>query len=232
MRRVASPLLVGALLLGVSGSALAALRGGPNPGVRPAALQHPGGPSGNSAGPPPETTGGFGEDTCAFCHLDFPLNEEGGEFELLGLPEDGWERGATYELVLRLSHPELGRAGFQISARFASGPEEGQQAGSFEPGPGQAVQAPSYTSTRYLNHDREGIAPTSEGERRWRFRWIAPEEGGATVVFHAAGNAANGDGAEWGDRPYSMEVRLEPAADSGSHSVSYQRRKSSAAASL
>lgn len=217
----------------VAGPALDALQGGTGAEAFPLGVGVHGAPEMNSAGPPPETTGGFGEDTCQFCHMDYQLNEEGGEFELLGLPDEGYEAGERYELTLRLAHPELGRAGFQLAVRFASGSHEGEQAGELVAGAGQQLQSPSYTTISYLNHSREGIQPTTVGERRWSFEWIAPETAEASVVFHAAGNAANGDGAEWGDRPYALELRLEPAAGSGDdHSVSYHLRKSSAAASL
>jgi hypothetical protein len=168
----------------------------------------------NSMSPPAGSTGGFGEDTCAFCHIDFQVNEGDGVLELLGLPAEGWRPGETHELEVRLSHPELRRAGFQLTSRYAAGEAEGDQAGELVAGEGQGVQTPGYTPIAYLGHDLGGIEPTGESERRWRFRWTAPASApsaDAAVVFHLAGNAADGDGMEWGDRIYTLEVVL-PAA--------------------
>lgn len=164
----------------------------------------------NSTSPPPASTGGFGEDSCAFCHSDFDENEEGGIFELLGLPEAGYRPGETLQLELRLRHPELRRGGFQLTARFQDGAEEGEQAGSLKAGEGQRLQSPGYTSTEYLGHALDGIEPTEPGERRWRFEWTAPPSAAGSVVFHGAGNAADGDEMEWGDRVYTLEVVLPP----------------------
>lgn len=194
--RLLLPAALGLLLLPVLGPAVQAARGGSAPA--------------HSARPPTESTGGFGEDTCAFCHLDGELNEEGGTLELLGLPEEGYVAGRPYELTVRLHRPGIARAGFQIAARFGSGPSEGEQAGAFIAGEGQVVQEPSYLPVQYLGHDAEGVEPAEPGVGRWTFEWIAPPDAGP-VLFHAAGNAADGDGAEWGDRIYTLEATLEPA---------------------
>lgn len=165
----------------------------------------------NSMAPPAASTGGFGEDSCAFCHIDYTVNEEGGTLELLGLPEAGYRPGESLRLEVRLHHAELERAGFQLTSRFAAGDAEGEQAGTLEAGDGQQLQTPSYTPIAYLGHALGGIEPTGEGERRWHFTWTAPDAAAAApgpVVFHVAANAADGDGMEWGDRVYTLEVKL------------------------
>lgn len=167
----------------------------------------------NVHSPPPGHTGGFGESTCQFCHLDYELNEEGGELTLLGLPPDGFEPDSTYRLTLRLVHPELRRAGFQAAARFASGKRRGEQAGTLVPGEGQEVQSPSYTPVSYLNHTRDGVEPTDDGRREWSFQWSVPGDLAASVVFHVAANAADGDESEWGDRIYADSIVVRPARD-------------------
>lgn len=175
------------------------------------AVAGPAVPRAHSDRPPAESTGGFGEDTCAFCHLDGELNEEEGSLELLGLPEEGYEAGEEHALSVRLRHPELRRAGFQLTARFASGEREGDQAGILLARSGQTVQEPSHRPVQYLSHDGDGVEPAAEGEGRWAVRWIAPDEPHAPVVFHLAGNAADGDGSEWGDRVFTRERELDPA---------------------
>ncbi|TVP77481.1 MAG: hypothetical protein EA352_03580 [Gemmatimonadales bacterium] len=168
----------------------------------------------HSTGAVPEHTGGFGEPDCSFCHFDGELDQEPGTFELAGLPEDGWVPGREYELVLTLSHPDLVLAGFQLAVRFASGELEGEQAGDLAAGRGQQTETPTRSRVRYLGHTAEGTEPDRDGERSWSFRWTAPEEVGAGPVrFNASGNAADGDGSEFGDLVYTLELDLPPAGD-------------------
>src|SRR5688572_21950865 len=72
--------------------------------------------------PPLAHTGGFGEQTCLACHMDGELNEPGGTLAIEGLPER-YQAGQRYTLAVAIAHPELRAAGFELSARFASGPD-------------------------------------------------------------------------------------------------------------
>src|SRR5687767_7057659 len=70
-------------------------------------------------GPPPATTGGFGEETCQKCHLDYPSNNSSGSLRIDGIPER-YTPGERYQLTVRLTHPQLERGGFEMASRFAS----------------------------------------------------------------------------------------------------------------
>ena len=75
-------------------------------------------------GPPPAHTGGFGEPTCQACHADNPLNAPGGSLALRGLPAV-YAPATAYRVTITLRRPGLGRAGFQLAARFATGDQAG-----------------------------------------------------------------------------------------------------------
>jgi hypothetical protein len=138
-------------------------------------------------------SGGFGEQSCHSCHFDYDLNMEKGELELRGL-EDEIESGKEYEFEVFITRPDLGAAGFQLTARF----EDGSQAGSFVLND-QVVLTPNTPGeVEYLQHAIRNIHPDN-GSKLWKFTWKAPENTDQPIVFNLAGNAANGDESAFGD---------------------------------
>ena len=156
------------------------------------------------AGPPPAHTGGFGEETCAYCHFDGPLDDPAGSLSLEGVPED-YRPGKRYEIQVVLSHPELKRGGFQLAARYAGGSAAGRQAGTFIY-PSHRIETDTLNGIVYVHHTLAGSSPDTAGFIRWKLGWMAPDSTGAGVVFHAAANAANGDDSEFGDFIYTTEM--------------------------
>ncbi|WP_372638537.1 choice-of-anchor V domain-containing protein [Fodinibius sp.] len=152
-------------------------------------------------------TGGFGEQTCRSCHFDYDLNPGEGRLSVSGVP-GRITGGETLELRIRLEREELGRAGFQLSARYA----EGKQAGSFEIGDNDRMMfskaAPD--SVEYLQHSSRGSEPLREQETSWTVTWRAPQSLAGPVTFHVAANAANGDQSEFGDFIYTEEITANP----------------------
>jgi hypothetical protein len=164
-------------------------------------------PGAHRTGPPPGHTGGFGEPLCAVCHFDAILDDPAGSLEIVA--PASYQPGAGYDLVVRLRHPELRAAGFQLSARFADGPRAGRQAGTLgATGPDVRVFS-AETGVAYASHTAAGTAPADAGTARWQLRWIAPDPAGR-VIFHAAANAANDDDSEYGDRVYSAAGTIDP----------------------
>lgn len=178
-------------------------------------------------GPPPGHTGGFGEPSCHRCHFDRPVNPDGGELSLRGLPES-YRPGMVYQLEVRAAGRTLRRGGFQLSVRCASGERQGEQAGVLEaPGDRAEVvegEGEKYRGTagvQYARHAEVGTKPDSSGEATWSVRWRAPSvaadaddgDGPACgrVVVHAAGNVGNGDASEFGDRIYLETVQVPRA---------------------
>ena len=153
--------------------------------------------------PPPAHTGGFNEPTCEACHFGEPLNDAPGALEVLGFPER-YVPGSRYDLRIRLRHPELRAAGFQAAVRSPDG-QGGSDAGTLEP-LDDRVSATLYEYVTYLSQSANGAAATDSAE--WKISWTAPASR-TGVVLNVAGNAADGDASQFGDRVYSLELRSE-----------------------
>lgn len=159
-------------------------------------------------GPPVAHTGGFGEPTCAACHFQGGGAGERGSALTIHVPTS-YEPGARYDLRVTLNDPAAAAAGFQLTARFADGETAGAQAGSLA-APDSSVQVmAAENGIAYASHTAAGTRPPKDGVASWRVRWMAPVEGGR-VVFHAAGNAANDDDSEFGDRIHLAERTTVP----------------------
>ena len=152
----------------------------------------------SASGPVPARTGGFGEMTCHQCHWDNPLNDGAGRVGLSGVP-DTYTPGERYPITVTIAHPDLVKSGFQMSARF----EDGRNAGAFR-GADERTEPIRDDGGRitYVQQTSTGSEPGAKGAARWEVEWTAPESGGA-VVFHLAGNAANGDLSPLGDYIYT-----------------------------
>jgi len=162
-------------------------------------------------GPPPHMTGGFGEPTCYSCHLDNPLNAEGGSLQLEGVPESYTPR-QTCRLIITLSRSGMRRSGFQIAARYASGPQKGQQAGFWRllNDRVQKTSSPTDLGVEFVEHTAMGSLAGEPGTNSWIVEWTAPP-GGGPVQFNVAANASNDDASALGDFIYVKELRSVPS---------------------
>lgn len=148
--------------------------------------------------PPFAHTGGFGEPTCHVCHFDSDVNAAGGQLTVSGAPE-AYRPGETYRVVVRIARPEMLMGGFQLSARFA----DGAQAGTLRAADARAQVAAGERGVQYASHTRPGMEQTSQWAAEWALEWTAPASAAGPVVFHASGNAGNGDGSQIGDFVYT-----------------------------
>lgn len=147
--------------------------------------------------PPPAHTGGFGEPTCHACHVGDKLNDARGALDIT-VPEY-YTPGASYEIRVRLKHPQMMAGGFQLSIRDASG----AQAGRF-------VMDTASTGVTTLNdiayvHHRRASASTNTDSIVWTFDWIAPDRTGG-ITIHAAANASNDDASPLGDFVFTKAI--------------------------
>jgi len=159
--------------------------------------------------PPPGFTGGFGEETCHSCHFDNDLNEADGRLAIEGLPP-AYRPDTVYFVTVRLEREQLPRAGFMLSARFASGKQAGMLHATDEY---TAVSVVDSTGVAYAHHTLPGTAVTEGSLARWTLRWVAPRDAAPvdTVYFDAVANASNDDESAFGDRIYTQAVRLKPS---------------------
>jgi len=161
---------------------------------------------GHSDGPPPATTGGFGEPTCHKCHFDKPPSES-SESLVIDAPAD-FEPGNTYVITVRIVQKGMKSCGFQLSARFSG---SGGQAGVLRPLDGRTgLASEEPDSVRYIQHTREGQKLTGDSQGGWQFQWEAPKSR-APVILHVAANAANHDDSEFGDSIHTRALTIPPA---------------------
>jgi len=156
-------------------------------------------------GPPPGTTGGFGEPTCAQCHYDVEQPDPNGTLQVEGFP-DSWTSEKSYLLTIRLQRPEMGRGGFQLAIRFTNG----NQAGTLTPTDDRTATEPLNGIT-YAYQTVLGVELQSANENTWQLEWRAPRTPSQTVILHAVGNAANNDDSQFGDHIYTHTATSEPA---------------------
>jgi len=163
-------------------------------------------------GPVPGVTGGFGEPTCAQCHQGQPA----GDRALTIAAPKSYRAGGSYRVRVTLARPGLEVGGFEVAARFRSGPEAGRQAGELRPADAR-TQVSTGKDVQYAQHTDAGSLSTTPGTLTWLVLWKAPAKPVGEVVFHVAANASNADSSALGDRIYTAEavVRITRPGVSG-----------------
>ena len=166
-------------------------------------------PAAHIAGPPAGHTGGFGEPTCATCHIGAPLNEPGSTLDVVGL-EGGYRPGQRHPVTIRFESFDMLSAGFQASFRFDEGERRGAGAGEVRPLDDLVTVLHGQDGdTEYVQHTRAGAVPT-DGVSEWTFEWRAPETD-APIVLHLAANSGSGDDSPLDDLVYTLSITLRPA---------------------
>ena len=174
---------------------------GPRIPARPSAHAPP-----HIEGPPPGHTGGFGEPTCATCHLGAPVNEPGSALEVVGL-HDGYRPGRRHPVTIRFESFEMLSAGFQGSFRFEDGDRRGTGAGEVHPLDNRVtVVRREDGDPEYVQHTLAGSTP-ADGVAEWTFEWRAPQAQ-APVVLHLPAASGSGDDSPLGDLVYSRAIVL------------------------
>ena len=164
-----------------------------------------------STGPISGVTGGFGEPTCSQsgCHVGTAVN--GGPGSVAIPVPSSYTSGEIIPITVTVSDPDQQRWGFELSARIETGPQAGQRAGELIPGTdGNTQRRPDLSGVQYISHTSLGTRNGTTGGASFNFMWQAPDVSEGPVVFHAAGNAANGNFAPSGDRIYTTSATLPP----------------------
>lgn len=149
-------------------------------------------------------TGGFGEESCHSCHFDYDLNQPEGELLVSGIG-DSFKPGESHTITITVKRENLGRAGFQMTARF----QDSIQAGSFELSDELTTTPNIDNDITYVQHGVGKVKATGD-EKSWKVTWITPNQTKKPVIFNLAVNAANGDASEFGDWIYVREIQAEP----------------------
>lgn len=145
-------------------------------------------------GAPLRSTSAPGDSTCNQCH-GRALNSGGGSLRIEPLDRT-YEPGKPLRIRVVLSDPRARVWGFHLTARM--GPEDQSVAGRFEPLPGD-LSTHSLSRGETITHTDEGAGERPTPEAAWEVVWTPPSDAPEFVTFYASGNAANGDGDNWGD---------------------------------
>jgi hypothetical protein len=160
-------------------------------------------------GAPPGFSGGFGEDSCTACHFDEDLNQAPGSVSLTGVPAS-YAPGEVYPITIALRRPGMALAGFQLTARFEDGTQAGELAAPEGAEERIAISPKDDNRVLYAHQRGASAEPTAPGAARWTVSWTAPVADARAVLFHVAGNAADGDGSASGDYVYTTAAAALP----------------------
>ncbi len=171
-----------------------------------------------SGGPPILRTGAAvdGGLDCAACHRGADVNDGRGRITVTA---SNYSPNVKQMIRVRVEHPDAMRWGFQLTARLQG--DQARQAGSFTAGGEIRVVcaptggAPCNGNLEFATHNAtSNSAGTREG-RTWELEWTPPDTNAGPVVFHAAGNAANGNNANSGDFIYTTSVSIAASTPGG-----------------
>ena len=164
-----------------------------------------------STGPPVRRTGAAvdGGLSCTACHVSFaPANSDPAGSVTLQFDTPTYTPGVTQTVHVTVSHPLALRWGFQLSARPVN--NQTHEAGTFTPtsvvrvrcDTTPAQDAPCNGALEFAEHLS---APRTAAGVGYTFDvpWTPPATDVGDVIFYFAGNAANGDGTDLGDRIYT-----------------------------
>jgi uncharacterized protein (TIGR03437 family) len=188
-----------------------------------------------STGPDPGKCAVPGESTCAEigCHTGTAVNGGSGSVTVAFPNGLTYTPGVKQHLVVTIADPSQRRWGFQLTARVAAG--TGTQAGTFtstdrftlvmcasaslvnsqEMDFGTAQNCPASLPLTYIEHSIDGSSRFQPQSGTYEFDWTPPSTSPGSIAIYVAGNAANGDANNTGDRIYSRNYTLTPAAAGG-----------------
>ncbi len=139
-----------------------------------------------SSSPPIDRTNRIGSN-CTGCHSG-TLNSGSGSISLSGF--SSYYPGSSYTLNLSVSGGTI--HGFQVTSVRSGATNTG--AGSFS---GSGYNTSTVGGRSYARHS------STSTSGNWNITWSAPSSGVGSVVFYAAGVAANNNGGTSGDQVYA-----------------------------
>ena len=161
---------------------------------------------------------------CTSCHSGTALNGGRGSVKIV-VPFTKYTPGAKHRITVQVADPEQKVWGFQLTARLASDPSNGQ-AGDLNPADGKTQvlcddgkQKPcaANAQVQFIEHTTEGTRPGTSDGANFDFDWTAPAAGAGKVTLYAAGNAGNANGRNTGDHIYTASLELD--AEAGGRTV-------------
>jgi uncharacterized protein (TIGR03437 family) len=163
-------------------------------------------------GPDPRLTGAPGEGTCAACHGSGSATASPTNIQIAFDGGNTYTPGVAKRVTLTISDSSARRWGFEASARQTS---DNGQAGTI-----RSLDANTRVVTaggvQYISHTTAGTRQGATSSVDFVFEWTPPASAVGEVTFYVAANAANGNNqADPGDRIYTNNAKLTPAAGGG-----------------
>jgi len=157
-----------------------------------------------SSNPPPRNTGAPGDGLCTQCHVGTP-NPPGGSVRVEFPGDLTYVPGNRQIWTVRITDPAARVFGFQLTVRLSSN-ETGSRAGELSPTDTSTTVVRS-GELEFIEHARVNTTGV------FSFAWNPPGPGAGPVRVYVAANAANGDGRNTGDRIFTANYTLNPAAE-------------------
>jgi len=171
-----------------------------------------------AGGPPPGTSGAPGGTTCAQagCHTG-ALNTANGNVRIEFPNGTTYTPGVRQRWTITITDVSASVFGFQATARLESN-VSAAQAGSFanvsdatavicdDDAPRPAAGCPARAPIEYIQQTRPNTS------RTFTVEWTPPATDAGNVRVFISANAANGNGTNSGDRIYTANYTLTPAA--------------------
>ncbi len=111
-----------------------------------------------------------------------------------------------------MEDPSASRWGFNLTVRRESSNDfVGSFAVPSTPTPA-VVAIRNQGTARYVTHSGNGTFRAQTSQAAWEVDWTAPAAGSGPVRFYAAGNGANNNGANNGDRIYTSNLAVAEAS--------------------
>ncbi len=167
-----------------------------------------------SGGPPPRMSGAPGDGLCTSCHSG-TANSGPGNVQVTFPSGMTYTPGVRQQWTVTVNDPNARIYGFQLTARLASNEQNGQ-AGELSPTDGSTQVVRDGGGVQFIEHTQAGSSNT------FTFAWTPPSSDVGNVRVYVAGNGANGNGANSGDRIYTANYTLAPAAAPQLPSISQQ----------
>ena len=154
---------------------------------------------------------------CTACHAGAAANSD--PRGRLTITAAGYKPGVQQTIRVKLEHPEAQHWGFELTARALN--DETRSAGVLTPDDNitvrcddgvpntRGVPGPCDGRLEFASHTALSTRSGTRNGVEWEIQWMPPSSDVGDIVFYAAGNAANGNGASSGDLTYTTSLRIQ-----------------------
>jgi uncharacterized protein (TIGR03118 family) len=174
---------------------------------------------GYAEGPLARKTNAPGDGLCTECHVGAAANSGPGRVKITLPGAASYTPGTKQHILVTVSDPDQMRWGFQLTARLNSDQSNGR-AGDLTPTDGNTqircdsgnLGACKAGEIQFIEHTTAGTRIGTKNGATFEFDWTPPASGAGSVTLYAAGNAANANFQDTGDRIYTTSIQLDVAA--------------------